>query len=101
MIEWSDNLLSDRERTLLRRLSVFAGGFTLDGARHVCAGDGLEGFEIFEQGSLILDVSNPATRSLVWRGVAQAKINRERTPAQRDARLRDAVSSLIDKFPKS
>jgi hypothetical protein len=60
-----------------------------------------QGFEIFEEGSLILDVSNPATRSLVWRGVAQAKIDRERTPAQRDARLRDAISSLIGKFPKS
>jgi hypothetical protein len=60
-----------------------------------------QGFEIFEQGSLVLDVSNPATRTLVWRGVAQAKIDRERTPAQRDTRLRDAIASLIGKFPKS
>ena len=60
-----------------------------------------QGFEIFEEGSLILDVSSPATRSLVWRGVAQAKIDRERTPTQRDARLRDAIASLIEKFPKS
>jgi hypothetical protein len=60
-----------------------------------------QSFEIFEEGSLLLDASSPATKSLVWRGVAQAKIDRERTPAQRDARLRDAVASLIDKFPKS
>jgi hypothetical protein len=60
-----------------------------------------QGFEIFEEGSLILDVSSPATRALVWRGVAQAKIDRERTPAQRDTRLRDAISSLLGKFPKS
>jgi hypothetical protein len=60
-----------------------------------------QGFEIFEEGSLILDISSPATRALVWRGVAQAKIDRERTPAQRDTRLRDAISSLLGKFPKS
>jgi hypothetical protein len=60
-----------------------------------------QGFEIFEEGSLVLDVSNPTTRSLVWRGVAQARIDRERKPAERDARLREAISSLLGKFPKS
>jgi NAD-specific glutamate dehydrogenase/predicted ATPase len=46
MIEWSYNLLSDRERTLFRRLAVFAGGFDLNACRSVCAGGGLERFEI-------------------------------------------------------
>jgi hypothetical protein len=59
-----------------------------------------QNFEVLEQGSLILDVSSPATRALVWRGVAQAKIDRERTPAERDARLRGAIASLIRKFPQ-
>ena len=34
-IDWSHDLLSDRERTLWRQLAVFAGGFELDAAAEV------------------------------------------------------------------
>ena len=56
-------------------------------------------FEVFEQGSLILDVSAVSTRSVVWRGVAQAEIDRQRSPAARDQRLQEAVTELLKKFP--
>ena len=39
VVEWSWDLLDDVERAVARRLSVFAGGATLDAAEHVCAGD--------------------------------------------------------------
>jgi predicted ATPase/DNA-binding SARP family transcriptional activator len=39
VIDWSWELLTDAERTVLRRLSVFSGGATLDAAERVCAGD--------------------------------------------------------------
>ncbi len=35
-LDWSHDLLSERERVLLRRLSVFAGGFGLPAAEQVC-----------------------------------------------------------------
>jgi predicted ATPase/transcriptional regulator with XRE-family HTH domain len=38
-IDWSYNLLSPREQTLFRRLSVFYGGWSLPAAESVCGGD--------------------------------------------------------------
>jgi non-specific serine/threonine protein kinase len=40
-IDWSYDLLSEAERVLLRRLAVFQGGWTLEAAEAICAGDGL------------------------------------------------------------
>ena len=37
MIDWSHDLLTNSERTLLRRLAIFAGGWTLEAANVVCA----------------------------------------------------------------
>ncbi|EOD65339.1 BTAD domain-containing putative transcriptional regulator [Amycolatopsis vancoresmycina] len=38
VIDWSWELLSDAERVVLRRLSVFAGGASLEAAERVCGG---------------------------------------------------------------
>lgn len=43
VVDWSWDLLGDAERILLRRLSVFAGGATLEAVERVCAEPGLGG----------------------------------------------------------
>lgn len=58
-VDWSHDLLSDRERVLLRRLAVFAGGFTLDAAESVCGVEPIESEEVLDL------LSNLVSKSLV------------------------------------
>lgn len=48
LIDWSYDLLNDREKALLNRLSVFAGGWTLAAAEAVCPGDPVEEWEVLD-----------------------------------------------------
>ncbi len=61
-IEWSSNLLPDADRQILRRLAVFAGGFTLAAAQEVAAGDG------FTETDIVQGVGNLVRRSLLTSG---------------------------------
>lgn len=56
-IDWSHELLSEVEKVLFRRLSVFAGGFSLEGEEAVCAGEGIEDDEVLELLSGLVDKS--------------------------------------------
>ncbi|WP_086881326.1 MULTISPECIES: BTAD domain-containing putative transcriptional regulator [Streptomyces violaceusniger group] len=48
VVDWSWELLTDAERMVLRRLSVFSGGASLEAAERVCAGDGVERDQVLE-----------------------------------------------------
>jgi predicted ATPase/class 3 adenylate cyclase len=47
-LDWSYDLLLQNERVLLRRLSVFVGGWTLEAAETVCVGGGVEAKDILD-----------------------------------------------------
>ncbi len=48
LVDWSYKLLTEPEKTLLQRLSVFTGGWTLEAAEAVGAGDDLRASEILD-----------------------------------------------------
>lgn len=56
-IDWSYEMLSEQERTLFRRLAVFAGGCSLAGAERVCAGEGIEQGQVVDILSELIDKS--------------------------------------------
>jgi predicted ATPase/DNA-binding SARP family transcriptional activator/DNA-binding CsgD family transcriptional regulator len=64
-LEWSYNLLSEEEQVLLRRLSAFAGGWTLEAAEAVGAGDPVQEEDIIALISMLVD------KSLVVEGRAE------------------------------
>src|SRR5829696_790265 len=64
-LEWSHGLLSESEQVLFRRLSVFAGGWTLEVAEAVGSDDGIEKRNILDLLSGLVD------KSLVVAEIAQ------------------------------
>lgn len=57
LIDWSYHLLMEPEKAVLRRLSVFAGGWTLEAAERVCASEGVEDFEVEDFLTSLVDKS--------------------------------------------
>ncbi|SEK45661.1 BTAD domain-containing putative transcriptional regulator [Rhodococcus maanshanensis] len=57
MIDWSSSLLTTAERTLLRRLAVYADGCTLESAEAVCSGDGIDAAGVLDLISGLVDRS--------------------------------------------
>lgn len=57
LIDWSYDLLDESERLVFRRLSVFAGGFTLEGAERVVAGESVDVPRILELLAQLVDKS--------------------------------------------
>lgn len=47
-VAWSYDSLSETEKQVFARLSVFSGGFTLDSAERVCEGDGVEALDVVD-----------------------------------------------------
>ena len=48
VVDWSWELLTDAERSVLRRLAVFSGGAGLEAAEQVCAGGEVESWEVLD-----------------------------------------------------
>jgi predicted ATPase/class 3 adenylate cyclase len=57
LIDWSHDLLDERERVLFARLAVFAGGWTLEAAEAVGAGDPLDAADVLNVLAALVDKS--------------------------------------------
>jgi predicted ATPase/DNA-binding SARP family transcriptional activator len=56
-LDWSHELLPAPARTVLRRLAVFRGGFTLDGAEAVAAGGDIAQHDVLDALGMLVDRS--------------------------------------------
>jgi predicted ATPase len=57
VMDWSYALLTTKEQTLLRRLSIFAGGASLESAETICIGEKIEEIDVLDTLSHLVDKS--------------------------------------------
>ncbi len=78
LIDWSHDLLDERERVLFRRLCIFVNGFTLEGAISVGGGDDLDEVDLFDLLASLVDKSlvlaEPAADSLRYRLLGSTRL---------------------------
>ena len=62
-LDWSHDLLSADEQRLFRRLSAFAGGWTIGAAEAVCSGDGIDERDVLDVLSALVNKSLVVTET--------------------------------------
>jgi Domain of unknown function (DUF4136) len=53
----------------------------------------------YDEGSLILDLIDSESNSLVWRGTARDEVNMLAKPQEREAKIKEAVTRLLELYP--
>ncbi len=81
-LDWSHELLGEPERKLFRRLSVFAGGWTLEAAEAVVSGDGVEDGDVLDVLSGLVEKSLVVAESAEGRRVRYRMLEPVRQYAQ-------------------
>jgi hypothetical protein len=55
--------------------------------------------EVYEEGTLLLSVSDAASGKTVWQGSASLRVDRSRSPKQKERLLKKVVRLLMESFP--
>jgi len=53
----------------------------------------------YDEGTLILDLVDPKTKTLIWRGTARGTVKPDASPEERKERIRNAVGYLLEDYP--
>ncbi len=104
LIDWSHDLLDDRERALLRRLSVFAGGFDIEAAEAVGRDDNIAERDVLdvlvrlvEKSLVVLDAEGERYRMLdTIREYASQRLEEAAETAMTKARHRDYFLAYVE-----
>jgi predicted ATPase/class 3 adenylate cyclase len=110
LVEWSHDLLSNSEKVLFRRLSVFVGGWTLEAAESICEGGELARSTILDLLCHLADKSlvlaEPAGESMRYRMLetirqfAQARLQAAGEQGDLQRRHLDTFSRFVQESQK-
>ena len=59
-----------------------------------------QSLRVYPLGTLVFDVASPDKDAIVWRAVAQAEVELQRTADKRTARLTEVVNEVLAKLPR-
>ncbi len=107
-VAWSYDHLTEAETLLFARLSVFSGGFTLETAASVCAGDRLEVYDIDElvlglvdKSMIVMEEDETGTRYRLLetlRQYARDRLSEQSDPDQLRRRHADVFVDLAERL---
>lgn len=76
---------------------TFADGKT---TAHVVRNSGAVSYlDSFRVGTLLLRITDPKTKNLIWHGAAEAQLTDNATPEQKKQRLEHVIHLILDRFP--
>jgi predicted ATPase len=95
LVDWSFDHLTRQERTILRRLSVFAGGWSLESAEEICSGKGIERWELLDLMAKLVE------KSMVDIDYDRARLcEQPRTPPRRSGIRARAAGESSEEMPR-
>ncbi len=53
----------------------------------------------YDEGTLLIDIIDPATMDLLWRGTGTGVVDPQASPEKRERRINDAVDAILAHFP--
>ena len=76
------------------------GGFYPYGGLHPFGGVGFyPSFEEYEEGTLLIDISEGMEKKLVWRGSGKRRVDENASPEKTTAIVNQTVQEILDQFP--
>ncbi len=54
----------------------------------------------YEEGTLLVDIVDPRTKKMIWRGTAKAEVDVSQSPEKKEAKINKAVHKLLEHFPQ-
>ncbi len=55
----------------------------------------------YDVGTLMIDVIDPQTQQVIWRGSAQSEVHLSKSNDQKRAKIEQAVTKILERFPPS
>jgi predicted ATPase len=96
LIDWSYDLLSEPECSLLRRLSVFSGGWTLDAAEVITGTEPIEAYEVLDLLEQLVNKSLVVAEETDW-GLRYRLLETVRQYAQEKLAAKYEASAVRDR----